>query len=73
MLDNMIEILGKLKYHVILIDNRRYLKKIKPKVNCIYSEYKEFAEQFIPANDSVLLPCPGHQFDYDILKTLYQI
>lgn len=70
----LIGILSKLKYHVMLIDNRQELfEKNKAKgINCIYSEYKDFAEQFIPADDSYFVVVTyGHQFDYDILKTLY--
>lgn len=70
----LVEILGKLTYHVILIDNRQELfEKNKAKgINCIYMEFKEFAEQFIPADDSYFVVVTyGHQYDYEILKTLY--
>lgn len=70
----LIEILSKLKYHVILIDNRQELfEKNKAKgINCIYMEFKEFVEQFIPADDSYFVVVTyGQQYDYEILKTLY--
>jgi len=70
----LIEILSNLKYHVILIDNRQELfEKYKAEgINCIYHEYREFAEKFIPASDSYFVVVTyGHQYDYDVLKTLY--
>ncbi|MHB8929739.1 MAG: XdhC family protein [Melioribacteraceae bacterium] len=70
----LIEILSKLKYHVVLIDNRQELfEKYKAKgINCIYLDYKEYVEQFTPADDSYFVVVTyGHQYDYDILKTLY--
>jgi len=70
----LIEILGKLKYHVILIDNRQELfeKNKAQGINCIYMEYKDFVEQFVPADDSYFVSVTyGHLFDYEILKTLY--
>ena len=70
----LIEIMGKLKYHIILIDNLQelFVKNKAKGINCIYMEYKDFVEQFVPADDSYFVVVTyGHLFDYEILKTLY--
>lgn len=71
----LIDLLNNLNYHLILIDNRQELfEKNKEKgIYCIYSDYKEYAEQFIPSEDSYfVIVTYGHKYDYDILKTLYK-
>jgi xanthine dehydrogenase accessory factor len=71
----LINILVNLNYYVILIDNREEIvdKTRAKKIHCIYSDYKEFAEKFIPAEDSFFVSLTyGHQYDYDILKAIYK-
>lgn len=70
----LIEILSKMKYYVIVIDNRLELyDKMKAMgINCIYSEYKDYVERFTPAEDSYFVAVTfGHKYDYEIVKTLY--
>ncbi len=71
----LIDLLQNLNYYVVLIDNRQEMfEKNKAKgINCIYSDYKEFAGQFIPNEEAYfVIVTYGHIYDYDILKTLYQ-
>ena len=71
----LIDLLKNLKYHIILIDNRQEIfEKNKAKgIYCIFSEYKDYTEQFIPADDSFfVIVTYGHQFDYEIVEALYK-
>ena len=71
----LIDILVNLNYYIILIDNREEIvdKTRAKKIYCIHSEYDDFTGKFIPAEDSFFVCVTyGHQYDYDILKTLYR-
>ena len=71
----LIDILKNLKYHIILIDNRQELFEMaKSKgVYCVLSDYNDYVEKFIPPDDSYfVIMTYGHQFDYEILRTLYK-
>jgi xanthine dehydrogenase accessory factor len=71
----LIDILVNLNYYVILIDNREEIvdNTRSKNIHCIHSDYKEFTDKFVPAEDSFFICVTyGHQYDYDILKTLYQ-
>jgi xanthine dehydrogenase accessory factor len=71
----LIDLLKNLNYHIILIDNRQEMfEKNKAKgTYCIYSDYIEYSKQFIPSENSFfVIVTYGHQFDYEIIKTLYE-
>ncbi len=71
----LIEIAQNLRFSIVLIDNRNdILQTSRDKnINCVFSEYKAFAESFSPDEDSYyVILTYGHTFDYDILETLYR-
>jgi xanthine dehydrogenase accessory factor len=71
----LIDILKNLNYCTILVDNRQEMYEINKSkgVHCILSDYNEFVEKFIPQDNSYFVVMTyGHQFDYDIVKTLYK-
>jgi xanthine dehydrogenase accessory factor len=71
----LIEIMSKLNYYLVLVDNRQELcDKMKAKgINTIYCEYKDFVEKFTPAVESYFVAVTyGHVYDYEITKTLYK-
>lgn len=68
--------LARLNFRIILIDNRQEFANSErnPYANqCILSDYVKFSQEFQPpANSFIVIVTHGHQFDYDILKTIYQ-
>ena len=71
----LIDLLQNMNYYIVLIDNRQEMfEKNKARgINCIYSDYKSYTEQFIPSEDAYFIVVTyGHVHDYEILKTLYQ-
>ena len=71
----LIDIVSNLKYKIVLVDNRKEMLENRnaDKIECVYSEYKEYAEKFNPRPGSYFIVVSfGHVYDYDILSTLYK-
>jgi xanthine dehydrogenase accessory factor len=72
----LLYMLAPLDYHICLIDNREHIANREHHPNAteiVHSGYPEYAEQFEPPPKSfVVVLTQGHQFDYDILKAIYQ-
>ncbi|OGB69164.1 MAG: hypothetical protein A2Y94_07735 [Caldithrix sp. RBG_13_44_9] len=68
--------LAKLKFQIILIDNRQEYanSEINPYAHqCIFDNYLEFSKKFEPhVNSFIVIITHGHQYDYEILKNIYQ-
>jgi xanthine dehydrogenase accessory factor len=68
--------LNRLGYSITLIDNREEFasETMNPHATQrILSDYVEFARQFQPLpNSFAVIMTQGHNYDYDVLKTLYQ-
>jgi xanthine dehydrogenase accessory factor len=68
--------LARLSFRIILIDNRQEFANSEKNPyahQCIFSDYVKFSREFKPpANSFIVIITHGHQFDYDILKTIYQ-
>lgn len=71
----LIDILKNLNYNVILVDNRQEIYELSKSKGtyCILSDYNEYVDKFIPQDNAYFVVMTyGHQFDYDIVKTLYK-
>jgi len=68
--------LSKLNYKIILIDNRREFtdKEKNPFAHeLIHADYINYVEEFTPSKDAfVVIVTHGHNFDLEILQTIYQ-
>jgi xanthine dehydrogenase accessory factor len=68
--------LARLNFRIILIDNRREFANSDQNPYAhqwIFTDYVKFSREFQPpANSFIVIITHGHQFDYDILKTIYQ-
>jgi len=70
------EFVSKLKYHITLIDNRK--EYANPDKNpfadeIIETDYEKYAKKFKPkADDFIVIVTHGHNFDFKILKILYE-
>jgi xanthine dehydrogenase accessory factor len=68
--------LAKLKFRIILIDNRQEFanSEINPYAHqCVVENYLEFSKKFEPpVNSFIIIITHGHQYDYEILKNIYQ-
>jgi xanthine dehydrogenase accessory factor len=68
--------ISKLNYHTILIDNRKEYANSEKNPHAdeiIESDYVKYAKKFKPnADDFIVIVTHGHNFDFKILKILYE-
>lgn len=71
----LLQFLSHLNYFTVVIDNRNEIteNKILPASKIILTDYVEYANSFNPKpNDFIVILTQGHQYDFDIVKTIYQ-
>jgi len=72
----LIDIIAKLNYHTILIDNRKEYANTEKNPNAdeiVNSDYEKYAKKFNPKpDDFIVIVTHGHNFDFKILKILYE-
>lgn len=70
----VLKVLADLAYYKVLIDNREEFANKNTISNAVvHSDYIEYVKSFNPKENSyVLVLTHGHEFDYEILKTIYE-